>query len=331
MTVVFNGKFYIFCQLDGNLDQWPHLKKLIQCYKTDWKKDEPKYRCYESISSFSFQNKIFKGPDTGAETYLANAKGKTMIEDTFDDDIPSTSGRQYTEVAFSDSSCSKSFEHFGQSPLSSYEPAFDWKNERSTIFGQRIPETYTANVKVLSLSFEMGLVEPFYGTICLYDKERREKLSENFIFFVIPTDMQDGSTSHEPRGIFYLDAPSASVCLLIQMEKAAIEKGRWTPDPYSHKGQVPMKESEKQKRQAWSRIMPYKEPFAWAFVPLFDSNTGPVSNGFVFPSCPLATSVCTSGSQDGIDEPNVKTSVVIEISNLSKVKEGYTEDSLQVW
>lgn len=32
-------------------------------------------------------------------------------------------------------------QHFGQSPLPAYEPAFDWENERSLILGQRIPET----------------------------------------------------------------------------------------------------------------------------------------------------------------------------------------------
>lgn len=32
-------------------------------------------------------------------------------------------------------------QHFGQSPLPAYEPAFDWENERSMIFGQRVPET----------------------------------------------------------------------------------------------------------------------------------------------------------------------------------------------
>lgn len=31
-------------------------------------------------------------------------------------------------------------QHFGQSPLPAYEPAFDWENERSLIFEQRIPE-----------------------------------------------------------------------------------------------------------------------------------------------------------------------------------------------
>lgn len=36
-------------------------------------------------------------------------------------------------------------------------------------------------------------VEPFYGTICLYNRERREKLSEDFIFHILPTEMQEVS------------------------------------------------------------------------------------------------------------------------------------------
>lgn len=30
-------------------------------------------------------------------------------------------------------------QHFGESPLPAYEPTFDWENERSLFFGQRIP------------------------------------------------------------------------------------------------------------------------------------------------------------------------------------------------
>ena len=35
-------------------------------------------------------------------------------------------------------------QHLGESPLPAYEPVFDWENERSMIFGQRIPETHMA-------------------------------------------------------------------------------------------------------------------------------------------------------------------------------------------
>lgn len=50
------------------MEQWPHLNELVQCYRTDWVKDESKYGHYESIGPLSFQNQIFEGPDTDIET-----------------------------------------------------------------------------------------------------------------------------------------------------------------------------------------------------------------------------------------------------------------------
>ncbi|KAF9672153.1 hypothetical protein SADUNF_Sadunf11G0011100 [Salix dunnii] len=333
--------------VDENLEQWPHLNELVQCYRTDWVKDENKYGQYESIPPVSFQNQIFEGPDTDIETemHLANSR-RNKAEETTDDDIPSTSGRQFVEATFPDSSNSGVSKHFGESPLPAYEPAFDWDNERLMIFGQRIPETPSPHglkisVKVLSLSFQAGLAEPFYGTICIYNKERREKLSEDFYFSVVPTDTQEAKISHDPRGIFYLDAPSASICLLIQLEKPATEEGGVTASVYSRKEPVHLSEREKQKLQVWSRIMPYKESFAWTIVPLFDNSIGVTSGGAASPSSPLAPSVSGSSSHDGVFEPVAKitldgklgystgSSVVVEISNLNKVKESYTEDSLQ--
>ncbi|KAI8538275.1 hypothetical protein RHMOL_Rhmol09G0089800 [Rhododendron molle] len=336
--------------LDENLEQWPHLNELVQCYRTDWVKDENKYGRYDSISPISFQNQIFEGPDTDIETeiHLASAR-QTKIDDATDDDIPSTSGRQFTDATISESLCSKVSKHLGESPLPAYEPVFDWENERSMIFGQRIPEAHIAqygsglkiSVKVLSLSFQAGLVEPFYGTICLYNRERREKLSEDFIFRILPSELQDANSSGESRGIFYLDAPSASVSLLIQLEKPASEEGGIAPSVYSRKEPVHLTEREKQKLQVWSRIMPYRESFAWAIVPLFDNNIAVASGGSASPSSPLAPSISGSTSQEGVSKSSAKitldgkagyssgSSVVVEISNLNKVKEGYTEDSLQ--
>ena len=104
-----------------------------------------------------------------------------------------------------------------------------------------------------------------------------------------------------------------------------------------------LSEREKQKMQIWSLIMPYKESFAWAIVPLFDNSIAVISRGAASPSSPLAPSVSGSSSHDGVFEPAAKItldgklgyssgiSVVVEISNLNKVKESYTEDSLQVW
>ncbi|CAL5391154.1 unnamed protein product [Camellia sinensis] len=320
--------------------------------ETDWVKDENKYGCYDSIVPISFQNQIFEGPDTDIETGREGANAEqTKIDDTTDDDIPSTSGRQFTDATFSDSSHSKVSKHLGESPLPAYEPVFDWENERSMIFGQQNPETHKAqygsglkiSLKVLSLAFRAGLVEPFYGTICLYNRERRDKLSEDFVFRVLPADMRDPSSSCESRGVFYLDAPSASVCLLIQLEKPATEKAGVTPSVYSLKEQVFTLPREKSRNYKWSQIMPYKESFAWAIVPLFDNNIAAASGGSASSSSPLAPSVSGSSSQDGVSESSAKIAldgkpgyssgsfVVVEISNLNKVKEGYTEDSLQVW
>ncbi|ONI11890.1 hypothetical protein PRUPE_4G132800 [Prunus persica] len=332
-------------KFEENLEQWPHLKELVQCYTTDWVKDENKYGHYENVGPPSFQNQIYEGPDTDIETemHLSSAR-RTKVEDTTDDDVPSTSGRQFMDATVSDSVHSNDPKHFGQSPLPAYEPAFDWENERSMIFGQRVPETPISHglkisVKVMSLSFQAGLAEPFYGTICLYNRERREKLSEDFYFRHAPTEKKD--ISFEPRGIFYLDAPSSSVCLLIQLEKHATEEGGVTPSVYSRKEPVHLTEKEKQKLQVWSQIMPYRESFAWAIVSLFDNSIGAASGGSASPSSPLAPSISGSSSHEGVFEPSAKvtldgklgyssrSSVVVEISNLNKVKECYTEDSLQ--
>ncbi|RDY05576.1 Guanine nucleotide exchange factor SPIKE 1 [Mucuna pruriens] len=340
---------------EENLEQWPHLNELVHCYTTDWVKDENKYGHYETVGTPSFHNQIYEGPDTDIETEmrLAGAR-RTKGDDISEDDIPSTSGRQFTEGADGDLLHSDVPKHIGQSPLPAYEPAFDWENERALIFGQRIPETPLSHgmkisVKVQSLQFQAGLVgecyavdiEPFYGTICLYNRERREKLSEDFYFRVLPTEMQDAKISYEPRAVFYLDAPSASVCLLIQLEKYATEEGGVTASVYSRKDPVHLTEREKQKLQVWSKIMPYKESFAWTIVSLFDSTVGAASVGPASPSSPLAPSVSGSSSHEGVFETSAKisldgklsysngNSVVVEVSNLNKVKESYTEESLQ--
>ncbi|GAB2223448.1 hypothetical protein Droror1_Dr00017589 [Drosera rotundifolia] len=332
--------------LEENLEQWPHLNELVQCYTADWVKDENKYGHYESIRPVSFQNQIYEGPDTDLETEMRLAAARqTSTEDISIDEMPSASGSPF-EVATSANS--SPFDYLGSSPLPAYEPAFDWESERSMIFGQRVPESHELHgsglkisVKVLSLSFQAGLVEPFYGTICLYNRERRDKLSEDFIFSVVPTEVQEAKTSNGPRGIFYLDAPSASICLLIQLEKPATEEGGTTASVYSRKEPVHLSEREKQKLQVWSRIMPYRESFAWAIVPLFDNSIGASFAGSASPSSPLTTSMSDSNLHEDVSEPTTKitldgklgysrgSSVVVEISNLNKVKESYTEDSLQ--
>ncbi|GKV38464.1 hypothetical protein SLEP1_g46376 [Rubroshorea leprosula] len=83
---------------------------------------------------------------------------------------------------------------------------------------------------------------------------------------------------------------------------------------------VHLTERERQKLQVWSRIMPYRESFAWAIVPLFDNSIGGASGGSASPSRRLAPSMSWSSSHEGVLESVAKITV----------KERYTEESLQV-
>lgn len=85
--------------------------------------------------------------------------------------------------------------------------------------------------------------------------------------------------------------------------------------------------------------MPHRESFAWAIIPLFDSGVTSASGGSSSPSSPLITSISGSTSQeesyakvtlDGKLNYSSGNSIIVEVSNLSKVKEGYTEESLLV-
>lgn len=55
---------------------------------------------------------------------------------------------------------------------------------------------YANAVVMLWLPFFFSLVEPFYGTICLYNRERREKMSEDFYFHELPSEMQNVSSRY---------------------------------------------------------------------------------------------------------------------------------------
>lgn len=174
-------------QLDGNLEQWPHLNQLVQCYGTEWVKDVNKYGHYETTRPDTFQTQIFEGPDTDTETgkeksymhvLFCPLLSKSTLGAVFSLQSsgllvlgvlhwmrmsPAFLGRlllildppRFPFFFFFGSLCTAlSFswrdfvffclQHFGLPPLPAYEPAFDWDNERSMIFGQRTPESPAA-------------------------------------------------------------------------------------------------------------------------------------------------------------------------------------------
>jgi hypothetical protein len=63
-------------------------------------------------------------------------------------------------------------QHYGPSPLPAYEPAFDWENERSMIFGQRISEAPLSQYGLLFYFFSgrksTAVLKSFYGVDSAY-------------------------------------------------------------------------------------------------------------------------------------------------------------------
>jgi hypothetical protein len=154
----------VWMQLYGNLDQWPHLKELVQSYKADWLKDERKYGHYECIPPPVFEQQIFEGPDTDLETELRLSTRHATSED-MDDEEPSTSGRQSSTI-----NSVPAQKHLGGPPLPAYDPVFHWVTERAFIFGQRTSELPASlspsgglkiSVKLVSLNLQAGLVGMF--------------------------------------------------------------------------------------------------------------------------------------------------------------------------
>ena len=79
-------------------------------------------------------------------------------------------------------------------------------------------------MRILGMTLSVGLVEPIYGSLCLYHCDRKEKLSEDFHFQFLPPQWEGESTTAEDRAIFSLESPSPAVCLLVQLEKPATEE-----------------------------------------------------------------------------------------------------------
>nr|XP_024395928.1 guanine nucleotide exchange factor SPIKE 1-like isoform X2 [Physcomitrium patens] len=330
--------------LSGNLDSYPHLKELLQSYKAEWVKDDNKYGRYDAVLPPVFESQVFESPDTDVETELRLATRGRYV----DEEEVSTSGRLSSE---SDPDAVYAKKHYGGPPLPCYYPVFNWHAERSAIFGQRTPELPPSlstsglkiSVKLVSLAMQAGLVEPVYGTMCLYNKEKREKLSEDFHFRFLPSEFLDDNCGGQRSVLFSLEAGSPAICLLIQFEKHVTEEGGVSPSVYTRKEPAYLSEREKQKLQVWARVMPFREPFAWATVSLFDSSVTGGVGGFTSPSSPLPSSLLGSGLMEAavdIDGQLIASAdskhhesrhhepVLVDVPGLNRVKENYMEETL---
>lgn len=109
--------------------------------------------------------------------------------------------------------------------------------------------------------------------------------------------------------------------------------------------QTYLSEREKQKLQVWARVMPFREPFAWATVSLFDSSVTGGVGGFTSPSSPLPPNLLGSGLMEAAVDINGQLvtggdlkhhgsrhhePVLVDVPGLNRVKENYMEETLLV-
>lgn len=68
-------------QLSSSIDSYPHLKELLQSYKSEWVKDDSKYGRYDPVPPPAFESQVFEGPDTDIETGIL--EGPTCTSQRF--------------------------------------------------------------------------------------------------------------------------------------------------------------------------------------------------------------------------------------------------------
>ncbi|GJP50031.1 hypothetical protein CLOM_g9183 [Closterium sp. NIES-68] len=355
-------------------EEVPHLRELDFCVNADFVHIENKYGTFICEPHLTFAKQVFPsnpGDPPPGGTYRQNG-GEEEYED------PYVGDRSMDE-------------HYGGSTIMAYDPLFNWDSERAAVIGHRLPiRPITSpsvgtrfsvrilglnvqaglvepvcgtigtrfSVRILGLNVQAGLVEPVCGTMCLYHAERREKASEDFHFQFLPPQWDGESTSPDTRAIFSVDKESAALCLLVQLEKAASEESvnGIKPAVYTRKDPPTLTEKEAARLSEWAQVMPFREPFAWITIPLFDSSVTGGVGGFGAAGGG-SSGVGSSGSLGGVGgvlgveggggTPGSGTSPVvdsngmrvpayelggppvqIDIPSLNRAKECYTDDQL---
>ena len=140
-------------------------------------------------------------------------------------------------------------------------------------------------VEPSELTFDIGVHEPFFGTMALYDLKRREKVSESWNFDLNTPNITELLGVHcgdrEPATlartcIFSTSYTSADLYLVIMFSTTLHGEESEALAPYLHSK---MKEKEKEKfiqeaRLSTQRLGGYRQPFGYVAIPLFDETQG---------------------------------------------------------
>ncbi|GAQ82020.1 guanine nucleotide exchange factor [Klebsormidium nitens] len=254
-------------KLQDREDLMPSLKEMIASYSGGWVCIDGKYGHYSGIVPPPFHPQHFEDP--------AQVKREGSEEASFDG--RQESGADKLEAAVAQMQLEGPLFH-------SFAPAFNWEEERASIPGLRARSSlyvtptglFSFSVEVVSLTMQVGLVEPISGTISLYHKDRREKISEDFHFSIAPDTWPKRPIDQQRRVFFTLDKPLAAVCLLIQLERTATEEDGVKASVYAKKDATSLSERDANRVAGWAASVPFKEPLAWTFIPIFDKT---VTNG----------------------------------------------------
>lgn len=146
-------------------------------------------------------------------------------------------------------------------------------------------------VKFHSLSFAFGNVEPFYLQAALFDVNKKQRVSEVWHFDGNEDSLVEQTLGLKPHkdlvttarsAIFNISAVDPAIHLVIWVEKvlrgteldASIE-------PYFSKALKPKEKEKLQKEsvQGLSRLLSYRQPFAWGSIALFSPQGAMASPG----------------------------------------------------
>ncbi|CAI7849820.1 unnamed protein product [Closterium sp. NIES-53] len=329
----------------------PHLREVELCVNADLVHVENKYGAFLSQPHLAFRPQLFSSPLSDRSAAGPGRPGGGRDGEDDDADV-----EPYLENRDPDD------EHYGGPPIMAYEPMFSWETDRAAVIGQRMPIKPIVSstvgtrfsVRILSFNVPAGLVEPFYGSICLYHTEKKEKVSEDFHFQYLPLSWDGESTSPELRAIFTVEREAAALCLLVQVERAVTEESinGVKGSVYTRKDPPVLTEREASRLSEWAQSMPFREAFAFATIPLFDSAGTGSATGFGSSSTGAGTPGVLGGAAgggvgEGAGGPGTPGSssgalgeggaapryelggpLLVDIPCMQRVKECYTEDQL---
>ena len=140
-------------------------------------------------------------------------------------------------------------------------------------------------IEVEELSFDIGNIEPMFGSMCLFDIEQNVKLSETYSFntnteeMIKKISLMDlSSTKSDPttlttKALFTLSARLPSIYLMVRVEKVLRGDPELFYDVYQRGAMKPKKVAKYSVEidELCAKFGDYRQPFVWTAIPLFDN------------------------------------------------------------